>query len=543
MRSVRSVWRASAAMAALLAVGATSVPADAAAAPARAGAAPICHTDLPRVRHLVLFDPGTAVDAAAAEIDAACGTLAGFYPEIAVAVATSADHEFDDRIGRYRAYSAQAEGITPQPRHHVAPRPRGIGVQSLAPPAARAGAAARAVEDVTSWRSTRGDATSSRGGSAQLGAVARLGGAGDRSGEQWDMAMVGADRAHAVQRGSASVLVGVLDSGVDGDHPELSAALDRSASASCVTGVPEPGPQALRASDEHATHVAGIIAAADDGVGITGVAPGVRIASVTVVDAQGYIYPEYAVCGFMWAARRHMRVANHSYFVDPWLFTCQDMPGQAVVHEALRRAAEHAAARGVLSVAAAGNEALDLASPGVDTRSPSNARHPLRRTVDEHCDVLPAELPGVLTVSAVGAAGLKSSYSSYGAGVVDIAAPGGDLRQRSPAASSGCVLSTVPGGYDRMCGTSMAAPHVAGVAALAASAHPDAGPAELAALVLSTARPLRCPEGGYDPDSDGRTNARCTPVKVAPQDASGAAASEGTSFYGAGLVDAAAAAR
>jgi subtilisin family serine protease len=504
-------------MAVLLALGASALPAGAAPAPpgAGAGAAPACHTDLPRVRHLVLFEPGTGQDAAAAEIGAACGTLVGYYPEIAVAVATSTDHEFDDRVGRFRAYSAQAEGVTPQPRRPVAPRPRGIGVQSLSlvPPAARA-------------------------------ASARPGEVDDRTGEQWDMTMIGADRAHAVRRGSADVLVGVLDSEVDGDHPELSAALDRSASASCVTGVPEPGPQALGTADEHGTHVAGIIAAADDGVGITGVAPGVRIAAVTVVDTQGYIYPEYAVCGFMWAARRHMRIANHSYFVDPWLFACPDMPGQAVVHEALRRAAEHAAARGVLSVAAAGNEALDLAAPGVDTRSPSNARHPLRRTVDQRCDVLPAELPGVLTVSAVGAAGLKSSYSSYGAGVVDLAAPGGDLRQRSPAAGSGCVLSTVPGGYDRMCGTSMAAPHVAGVAALAASAHPDAGPAELAALVLSTARPLACPQGGYDPDSDGRMNARCTPAKVTP-DAGGAGglqASLGTNFYGAGLVDAAAAA-
>ena len=489
---------APASLKALAAVAATvMLTGSAGAAPApgphgRADAGPACRVDLPRVRHLVLFERGTAEDAVRAEITAACGALTGYYAEIAVAVATSTDSTFDDRLGRDRAYSAQAEGLIPAPRRVVAVLPRSVGVQSL-PVAA--------------------------------------GAADDRSDEQWDMTMIGADQARAVQRGSNGVLVGVLDSGVDGDHPELTATVDRSASAGCVTGVPVQGAQAWRPGGAHGTHVAGIIGAADDGDGVTGVAPGVRIASVKVVDAHGYIYPEYAVCGFMWAARRHMTIANHSYFVDPWLFTCRDVPGQSVAHEALRRAAEHATARGVLSVAAAGNEGLDLADPRVDAGSPSNTRHPQRRSVDDRCDVLPAELPGVLTVSAVGASAVKSSYSSYGEDVVDVAAPGGDLRQRSPAAGSGCVLSTVPGGYGRMCGTSMATPHVAGVAALAASARPSAGPAELAAIVLSSATPLHCPDGTYDPDSDGRADASCT------------AADAGNSFYGAGLVDAAAAVR
>jgi subtilisin family serine protease len=80
-----------------------------------------------------------------------------------------------------------------------------------------------------------------------------------------------------------------------------------------------------------------------------------------------------------------------------------------------------------------------------------------------------------------------------------------------------------------MCGTSMAVPHVAGVAALAASTHPSAGPAELASLVLSSATPVACPSDGYDPGSDGTLDARCT------------TAGTGNGFYGAGLVDAVAA--
>jgi subtilisin family serine protease len=466
-----------------------------------------CRAEVLRLRYIVLFPAGTSADTARAEIDGACGALSGYYPEIAVAVATSADGVFVQRLGQNRAYSAQAEAVSRSVQRRTSVTlPRAVGVQAPA---------AAATEPA----------------------------AGDRTREQWDMTMIGIDQSRAVQRGSRAVLVGVLDSGVEASHPDLAGAVDSSASVGCDTGVPDPSPSAWRPSSEHGTHVAGIIAAADDGMGITGVAPGVRIAAVKVVDAKGFIYPEYAVCGFMWAARKGMRVANHSYFVDPWLLTCSNQPGQFVVHEALRRAAAYATAHGVLSVAAAGNDALDLANPTLDVRSPNNAPSPQTRPVDNRCDVLPAELPDVLTVSAVGANGVKSSYSSYGVHVVDIAAPGGDVRQRPPGANSGCVLSTVPSGYGRMCGTSMAAPHVSGVAALVASTHQSAGPAELASLLVSSATPVACPDDGYDPDSDGRADARCGTDDVAAENGVtlGDTARRGNGFYGAGLVNAAAA--
>jgi subtilisin family serine protease len=464
-------------------------------APGLTAAAAACRSDLPTVRELVLFQPETGVEAVTSAITGACGTLAGYYPEIGVAVATSTDSGFAARMGTDRAYSAQAEVLKPivKPVERP-PSRRAMGVQSISLVGAE-------VDTSTA----------------------------DRTGEQWNLAMIGADQAHEVQRGSHDVLVGVLDSGIDADHPDLVGALDRDASAGCTTGVPDQRPSAWQASGQHGTHVAGIIAAAQDGAGVTGVAPGVRIASVRVVDAQGFIYPESAVCGFMWAARRGMRIANNSYFVDPWLLTCESEPGQAVVHEALRRAVEYATGHGVLSIAAAGNENLDLTEPRVDGHSPTNASTPRRRPVDKHCGVLPAQLPGVLAVSAVGATGVKSSYSSYGLGIVGVAAPGGDMRQRSAESGSGCILSTVPGGYGRMCGTSMAVPHVAGVAALAASVRPEAGPAELARLVEASASPLACPAGSYDPDSNGTADAQCT---TSP--------SGTTAFYGTGLVNAAA---
>jgi subtilisin family serine protease len=243
------------------------------------------------------------------------------------------------------------------------------------------------------------------------------------------------------------------------------------------------------------------------------------LASVKVVDDEGFIYPEYAVCGFMWAARQQMRIANSSYSLDPWVLTCSDMPGQAVAYEAVRRAVEYATTQGVLSIAAAGNEQTNLADPRQDLRSPDNTPHPRPRPVDEHCNVLPAQLPGVVAVSAVGAQRVKSQYSSYGLGVVAVAAPGGDRAQPARGAAGGCVLSTIPGGYGYACGTSMAAPHASGVAALLASTRPGAGPHELAALLRQQADPLPCP-GHY-----GDSLAEC----IGGTD---------NGFYGHGLVDA-----
>ena len=439
----------------------------------------------PVLRYVVVFVEGTPGRAAEADVIAACGATTAYYPEIAVGVATSADPGFADRMGRDRAYSAQAETL-PLPRLARAPR---------------------------------GGAQRVRAETAVI----------DRAGEQWNMKLIRADRARAVEDGSRDVLVGVLDSGVDPRHPELVAALDRDRSAGCLTGrADRREPAWTPTSSTHGTLVAGTIAAADDDRGVTGVAPGVRVASVKTVDDDGFIYPEYAVCGFMWAARTGMAVTNNSYFVDPWLFTCRWVPGQAVAHEAVSRAVRYASQRGVLAVAAAGNQGADLAAAEVDTRSPDNVTEPRPRRIDESCDVLPAELPSVVAVSSVGAQRVKAPYSSYGLHVIDVAAPGGDPEQRPRGSSSGCVLSTVPGGgYGYACGTSMAAPHAAGVVALLASRHPGARPEELTRWLAEAADSLGCP-ASYDPDDDGGSDATCT-------------GDVPNGFYGHGVVDALAA--
>ena len=124
-----------------------------------------------------------------------------------------------------------------------------------------------------------------------------------REAEQWDMQMIKADQAHKITDGSRNVLVGVLDSGIDPDHPDLAANIDVANSVNCTdAGRPDLSATGwYPTTSDHGTHVAGTIAAARNGVGIVGVAPNVRMASVKVVNDDGFIYPEYAVCGFVWA--------------------------------------------------------------------------------------------------------------------------------------------------------------------------------------------------------------------------------------------------
>ncbi|WP_245849117.1 S8 family peptidase [Lentzea kentuckyensis] len=459
------------AMSAMLAAGCLAVSLPAGAEPNIS----TCMQPGPLLRYLVVFSQLTTPEVANAEITGACGTTTVYYPEIGVAVATSPDPSFLKLIGPQRAYSAQAESIAKR-------------------------SVKRKKDDTELFRPS-----------------------GVRSSEQWDMDLIKAPAAHEVTTGSKSVVVGVLDSGVDAHHPDLAQALAPELSAGCLTGRPDTSPSAwIPTTSAHGTHAAGTIAAADDGRGTTGVAPGVRIASVKVVDDDGFIYPEYAVCGFMWAAAQGMTITNNSYFIDPYLFTCQSEPGQRVIYEAVRRAVDYATSRNVLTVAAAGNAGADLSRPGRDSMSPTNG-DAQTRPVDSTCVVLPAQLKNVVGVSAVDSTGTKAGYSSYGLGAIDVTAPGGDTRT-----PTGCVLSTVPSGYDYSCGTSMATPHVAGVAALIASVHPNTDAVSLGRMLNAQAATLPCP-GDYDLNGTGVQDAFCTGY------------SEYNSFYGHGLVDALAA--
>jgi subtilisin family serine protease len=376
-------------------------------------------------------------------------------------------------------------------------------------------------------------------GSAAALAAKQAHGSPDAAGDpleplQWDMRAIKADQAHDRTLGSSKVHVGIVDTGVDDTHPDLAANFDAKDSVNCVGGKADTTagawrPTASAPDSYHGTHVAGTIAAARNGIGITGVAPGVRISAIKVAESDtSLFYPESIVCGFMWAAGHGIDVTNNSYYIDPWYFNCTTDPDQKAIVDAVGKATAYAQRKGTLTVAAAGNDNFDLASHAItDTTSPDDGT-PVSRTVDPAvCPDLPVQLPGVVGVAATGAQSGKSSFSNYGLGVIDVAAPGGDgFQVPDPPATNGDILSTLPGNqYGYLAGTSMATPHVVGVAALLKSTHPRATPAQLQELLERQADSVACP-AAYDPDGDGTVDAVCQGGK------------NHNAFYGDGIVDA-----
>jgi len=347
---------------------------------------------------------------------------------------------------------------------------------------------------------------------------------------QWDMRLIKADAANQVSEGDPSIVVGVLDSGIDAAHPDLAPNIDAGNSVGCVNeGVPDTSAAAWApTSSDHGTHVAGSIGAARNGVGIAGVAPDVRLASVKVVDDDGFIYPEYAICGFVWAAEHGIDVTNNSYFVDPWFRWCTDDLDQKAGYDAVKRAINYSAKKDVVNVAALGNSNWDLSKDVLDEGSPNN-QEPISRVTDEDCFKIPAEVPGFVGVSSVGPTNAKSYFSNYGVGDTEVSAPGGD-RFKTPNTpdGNGRVLSTIwpGGGWGYKQGTSMASPHAAGVVALIRSTHPEWSAKTVVAALQGQADRAACPANPYDPTGDGAWLATCEGGPT------------GRGFYGAGLVDA-----
>ncbi|MGY4721140.1 S8 family peptidase [Naumannella cuiyingiana] len=301
-------------------------------------------------------------------------------------------------------------------------------------------------------------------------------------GDQWGNKAIKADQAQEITGGDPDVLVGIVDTGVEGTHPDLAPNFRADKSVSCNNAGQPRRTGWEPTTNGHGTHVAGTIAAARNGVGVVGIAPDVSIASIKVSNDDSLFYPEYVVCGMIWAADNGFDVTNNSYYTDPWNFWCGDQANQVPGREAVRRAFEYANSKGVVSAAAAGNEDYDLANKTTDPVSPNDVEgQEVDRVINNNCLDIPAELENVVTVSALNSDITKAYFSNYGENKIEVTAPGQG------------IVSTYPGGrYARLSGTSMATPHVSGVLALLKSTHPDAKPAELVKLLREQATDLPC---------------------------------------------------
>lgn len=411
---------------------------------------------------------------------------------------------------------------------------------------------------------------------------------------QWDMDMINAPAAHEVEVGDHRTKVGIMDTGVDASHPDIAPNFNAELSRNFTTDIPlvdgecadDPDGSCEDPADVdengHGTHVAGTVASPLNGVGIAGVAPGVELVNLRAGQDSGYFFLAPTVNALTYAADNGIDVVNMSFYIDPWLFNCTANPSdtpeqqaeQRTIIAATQRALDYATRRGVTLIAAEGNGATDLGNPVFDDSSPDfppGTAH--EREIDNTCLNLPTEGNGVVGVTSVAPSGRKAYYSDYGIEQADVAAPGGDAYDSGAVSPTTMILGPYPEAlaiadgnidpdtgepttpfvvadcssgdcsyYQYLQGTSMAAPHAAGVAALivAAKGHPGPGhgytlkPKSVVRVLIGTATDTSCPNG------DGGLYDYPAPIPES-YNAVCEGSADRNGFYGDGIVDALAA--
>ncbi len=269
---------------------------------------------------------------------------------------------------------------------------------------------------------------------------------------QWALDAINAEAAWAMGYTGQGIIVAVMDTGVDGTHPDLQGQLVDGIEVRNMTPLPA---SANSDTDNHGTHCAGIIAAKNDGKGVVGLAYNAKIMPVRIFDP-GFIGTVNYARGVVWAIQNGARVLSNSW-------------GGAAYSQAIKAAVDYALANGVVVVASSGNDTYAL----------------WRR---------PGSIAGVIAVAASDPRNKKASFSTEGTWL-SVAAPGvrvlSSVRSQTTQAGTGLPLL-----YDYYDGTSMACPYVSALAALVLEKHPAATPYQVRKLLEGTALDLET--SGYD---------------------------------------------
>ncbi|MFS0783802.1 S8 family peptidase [Bacillus sp. 1P06AnD] len=266
----------------------------------------------------------------------------------------------------------------------------------------------------------------------------------------WGYSKLNMENRIPISSTGKGVKIAVIDSGIDTTHPDL-----KVAGGVCVMNTAyEPNACANSYNDNngHGTHVAGIIAAQDNEVGVLGVAPGASLYAVKALDSHGFGVTSSIMAAMDWSIKNKMDIINLS------LTTPDDDP-------AFRALIQKAYKEGILIVAAAGNYSAET---GLNV-------------------LYPAKYPEVISVSALGRNGNLIATSARGKDI-ELTAPGGDILSTLPLAQDD--YDNAKDGYGMMSGTSMAAPFVTAMAALYKEKFPLMTNVEIRELLEKNAKDL-----------------------------------------------------
>lgn len=304
---------------------------------------------------------------------------------------------------------------------------------------------------------------------------------------QWDIDKVTNNgKSFNLESGNHSVVVGIIDSGVDIDHPDL---------INNFLGGENLVPNNFNDNDSetgnlldindrigHGTEIAGIIAANGN---IKGVAPNIAFKSYRVFDEYGDSTATILSSAIVKATNDHVNVINLSmegydlkgkcYWIDPETKIKYDLGNNTAEYALLKRAVQYALKHNVTVVAAAGNKALDCSNKKNLTNYLNNLYGDQGFKYEGITYEVPGSIDGVITVSATTKNNTLASYSNYGKDFIDIAAPGGDISDIDEE-NNLCLTTTIDDDYTYTLGTSIAAPKVSAVAALIICKHKGISP-------------------------------------------------------------------